>query len=130
MVQPRADPAAASRVGHLALRRAERQQALIERLHAVRGTRLPLSTLARDLQVSPRTLARDVERLRISGVPIKTRRGSGSGVGLPYGGALVSITFNLPEPAAIMSGRAVLGPSVSPSATAAMRKLTAALQSQ
>lgn len=130
MGQPRVDLAAASRDGHLALRRVERQQALIERLHAARGTRLPLSTLASDLRVSPRTLARDVERLRISGVPIETRRGSGGGVSLPYSGALASITFDLPEAAAIRSSLAVLGPSVSPSATSAMRKLTAALQSQ
>lgn len=44
MVQPRFDLAAASRDGHLALRPVERQQALIERLHAARGTRLPLWT--------------------------------------------------------------------------------------
>jgi hypothetical protein len=32
--------AASSRDGHLALRRVERQQALIERLHAARGRRV------------------------------------------------------------------------------------------
>ena len=57
--------AADSRDGHLALRRVERQQTLIERLHAARGLRVPLEDLARELRVSPRTLARDVERLRV-----------------------------------------------------------------
>jgi predicted DNA-binding transcriptional regulator YafY len=128
VVQPRVALAAASRDSHLALRRVERQQALIERLRAARGTRLPLGTLADGLRVSPRTLARDVERLRISGVPIQTHRGRGGGVSIPYGGALAPIVFDLSEAAALMSSLAVLGPSVSPSATSAMRKLAAALQ--
>ena len=59
--------AASSRDGHLALRRVERQQALIERLHAARGQRVRLGELARELGVSERTVARDVERLRLSG---------------------------------------------------------------
>ena len=48
---------------------------------------------------------------------------------IAYGGAPASITFDLPEAAAIISSLAALGPSVSPSATSAMRKLAAALQS-
>ncbi len=55
--------AASSRDGHLALRRVERQQALIERLHAAHGERIQLGELARDLGVSVRTVARDIERL-------------------------------------------------------------------
>jgi IS30 family transposase len=58
--------AASSRDGHLALRRVERQHALIDRLHAVRGGRLQLSELAHELGVSERTVAREVERLRLS----------------------------------------------------------------
>jgi len=127
---PRVDLAAASRNSHLALRRVERQQALIERLHAARGARLMLGPLAHDLRVSHRTLARDVDRLRISGVPIRTHRGRGGGVSISYGGALAPIAFDLPEAAALMSSLAVLGPSVSQSATSAMQKLAAALQSR
>jgi len=130
MEQRQADLAAASRDSHLALRRVERQQVLIERLHAARGARLLLGTLAHELRVSARTLARDVERLRISGVPIRTHQGRGGGVSIPPGSAPAPIAFDLPEVAALMSSLAVLGPSVSDSATSAMRKLAAALQAR
>lgn len=119
--------AAASRDGHLALRRVERQQALIERLHAARGGRIQLGELARDLGVSVRTVARDVERLRLSGVPLSAHQGRGGGVSLPPANATIAIVFDLPEAAALMSSPTVLGPSVSESAQSAMRKLAEAL---
>jgi predicted DNA-binding transcriptional regulator YafY len=126
-VDPRIRLAASSRDGHLALRRVERQQALIERLHATRGERVRLEELARELRVSARTVARDVERLRISGVPLDVRQGRGGGVSLLPTGAVVPIVFDLPEVAALMSSLAVLGPSVSESAASAMNKLAEAL---
>jgi predicted DNA-binding transcriptional regulator YafY len=119
--------AAASRDGHLALRRVERQQALIERLHSARGVRVRLEDLARELGVSVRTVARDVERLRISGVPLDVRQGRGGGVSLVPGNGSLSIVFDLPEVAALMSSLSVLGPTVSQSATSAMGKLAEAL---
>jgi predicted DNA-binding transcriptional regulator YafY len=115
--------AASSRDSHLALRRVERQQALIERLHAAHGERVRLEELARELGVSERTVARDVERLRSSGVPLDTSKGRTGGVSLVPANAPVTIVFELPEVAALMSSLAVLGPSVSQSATSAMRKL-------
>ena len=124
---PRDSLAAASRNGHLALRRVERQQAVIERLHAARGARLQFADLARDLGVSPRTVARDVERLRDSGVPIVAHPGRGGGVSLPRVAAPAPFRFDLPEAAALISSLAVLGPTVSPSAASAMRKLTEAV---
>ncbi|MBA3293874.1 MAG: HTH domain-containing protein [Geodermatophilaceae bacterium] len=119
--------AASSRDGHLALRRVERQQALIERLHAARGQRIRLSDLARELGVSVRTMARDVERLRLSGVPLEAHQGRGGGVSLLPARLMIAIEFDLPEAAALMSSLAVLGPSVSQSATSAMRKLAEAM---
>ncbi len=113
---PRDSLAAASRDGHLALRRVERQQAVIERLHAARGARLQLADLARD-----------VERLRDSGVPIVAHPGRGGGVSLPRVADPAPIRFDLPEAAALISSLAVLGPTVSPSAASAMRKLAAAV---
>ncbi len=119
--------AAASRDGHLALRRVERQQALIERLHAAHGERILLGELARDLGVSVRTVARDVERLRLSGVPLNAHQGRGGGVSLLSTRAAIAIVFDLQEAAALMSSLTVLGPTVSESAASAMRKLAEAL---
>jgi predicted DNA-binding transcriptional regulator YafY len=120
--------AAASRDGHLALRRVERQQALIERLHAAHGERVRLEQLAGELGVSERTVARDVERLQLSGVPVDTHQGRGGGVCLEATGPVPPIAFDLPEVAALMSSLAVLGPTVSESAASAMRKLADALR--
>ncbi|HEX6338931.1 MAG TPA: HTH domain-containing protein [Jiangellaceae bacterium] len=119
--------AAASRDGFLALRRVERQQALIERLHAARAERISLDTLANEFGVSARTVARDVERLRFSGVPLDVRRGRGGGVSLRPAPAEVAIVFDLPEAAALMSSLTTLGPTVTESAASAMRKLAAAI---
>jgi len=130
LVDRRAQLAASSRDGHLALRRVERQQALIERLHAARGGRVLLDQLAQDLHVSRRTIARDVERLRMSGVPLNTHPGRAGGIRLTITGPLEPVVFDLPEAAALLSSLAVLGPSVSDSATSAMRKLTAALRTK
>jgi predicted DNA-binding transcriptional regulator YafY len=119
--------AASSRDGHLALRRVERQQAIIELLNRASGTRVRLEQLADELGVSLRTIARDVERLRQSGVPLEVYPGRGGGVSLPPTRALAPIEFDLPEVAALMSSLAVLGPSVSESAASAMRKLAESL---
>lgn len=118
-----------SRDSHLALRRVERQQLLIEHLHAAHGRRVPLALLAHDLHVSGRTVARDVERLRLSGVPIETHRGGHGGVSLPHVEGTRTVALDLPELAALLSSLAVLGPSVSESASSAMRKLSEALGS-
>lgn len=121
--------AAASRDSPLALRRVERQQVLIERLYAAFGRRLTLAELASECRVSTRTLARDVERLRLSGVPLSTHRGAGAGGGvcLNANRAPIAIAFDVAEIAALMSGLTVLGPTVSHSAGSAMRKLAWAL---
>ncbi|MGH3314524.1 MAG: helix-turn-helix transcriptional regulator [Nocardioidaceae bacterium] len=122
--------AASSRDGHLALRRVERQQAVIERLNRASGARVRLEQLADELGVSLRTVARDVERLRLSGVPLEVHPGRGGGVSLRPTRALASIEFDLPEVAALMSSLAVLGPSVSESAASAMRKLAESLDQE
>ena len=118
--------ATASRDSVLALRRVERQQAIIERLHTARR-RIQLADLARDLGVSVRTAARDVERLRDGGVPLDVRQGRGGGVALRATAGPVLVELDLPEAAALMSSLAVLGPTVTPSAASAMRKLVAAM---
>jgi predicted DNA-binding transcriptional regulator YafY len=91
------------------------------------GRRHTLGELARDLGVSARTVARDAERLRLSGAPIRVIAGRGGGVDLEHRGSVAPIAFDLPEVAALMSSLAVLGPTVSDSAGSAMRKLSDAV---
>jgi predicted DNA-binding transcriptional regulator YafY len=126
-VDDRSRLAAESRDGHLALRRVERQQVLIERLVAARGSRVTASVLADELGVSARTVSRDLERLASSGVPIRTHPGRAGGVSLPGQVQPGPVTFDLSEAAALMSSLTVLGPTATGSAGSAMRKLAAAL---
>jgi len=127
-VDDRTRLASSSRDGHLALRRVERQQALIERLHGAHGRRLAIAALAGELGVSARTVARDVERLRLSGAPLRTWPGRGGGVSMEGTRTAVDVRLDLAEVAALVSSLAVLGPTVSPSASSAMRKLVDALR--
>ncbi|PUA78996.1 helix-turn-helix transcriptional regulator [Nocardioides currus] len=123
------DLSSASRDSHLALRRVERQQWLVERLYAAHGALLVLDDLARELGVSARTVARDVARLRDAGLPLESRQGRDGGVRLDVTpDRLRAVDLDLPEIAALLSSLAVLGPTVSPSATSAARKPVAALR--
>lgn len=118
--------AAASRDPHLTLRRVERQQHLIERLHAARS-RLTLRRLADELRVAERTVARDLERLRHSGVPVTVTPGRGGGAIIDHASPPTPVDLDLPEIAALMASLTALGPTSSDSAASAMRKLVAAL---
>ncbi len=119
--------AAASRDGHLALRRVERHQRLIEIL-ARSTTALTTRQLADRLGVSTRTVERDVERLRDAGVPFRSRPGRGGGVRFSPATDCAPIAFDVAEIAAILSSLAAVGPNSSPSAASAAGKLTAALR--
>lgn len=118
--------AAASRDAHLTLRRVERQQHLVERLHSS-AVRLTFERLANDLGVSERTISRDIDRLRDSGVPITVVPGPGGGAFIEHSAPVAPITFDLPEVASLMASLAAVGPSTSDSAASAMRKLAASL---
>lgn len=120
------EAAAGSRDSHLTLRRVERQQHLIEKLHAS-AHRITLGALAAEFGVAERTIARDLERLRLSGVPIDIVAGRGGGAIIHRIGPIAPISFDLPEIGALMSSLVSLGPTASESAAAAMRKLTNAL---
>ncbi|MEJ2871863.1 HTH domain-containing protein [Actinomycetospora sp. OC33-EN08] len=116
----------ASRDGHLRLRRVERQQWLVEHLHASRRRRT-LRELADELHVSERTLARDVERLRDIGVPLVVTTGRHGGVELDAH-TVTPVSLDLAELAVVLSSLAVLGPTAGPSAGSAVRKLVEALR--
>ncbi|MFF4197912.1 HTH domain-containing protein [Nonomuraea sp. NPDC001831] len=116
----------ASRDNHLTIRRVERRQHLIERLHAA-ADRITVGTLARDFGVSARTIARDIERLRQSGVPIDVTTGRGGGVAINRHHRIPAIAFDLREIATLVASLTALGPTTSTSATSAMDKLATAL---
>nr|WP_297994089.1 HTH domain-containing protein [uncultured Actinomyces sp.] len=126
MNSPAGRASAASRDPYLTLRRVERQQHLIERLHAS-PKRLTLGRLANELHVTERTIARDLERLRHSGVPVTVIPGRGGGATIEHAGPPGPVELDLPEIAALMASLTALGPTASDSASSVMRKLTAAL---
>ncbi|GAB3305463.1 HTH domain-containing protein [Epidermidibacterium keratini] len=127
MDAPTGSASAASRDSPLTLRRVERQQLLIERLHAGRG-RVTFGQLADELGVAERTIARDIDRLRHSGVPIIVTPGRHGGAAIEHTGAISPVALDAPEIAALLASLSALGPSVSASAASAMHKLTAALR--
>lgn len=96
----------------------------MERLCVVRD-RLTLQNLADDLGVTTRTIARDLQRLRHSGVPISVTPGRHGGASIDRPRQTVTVGLELPEVAALMASLAALGPTASRSAESAMRKLVA-----
>lgn len=118
--------AAQSRDPHLTLRRVERQQRIVELLSTV-PVRWATEDLAARLGVSPRTVERDLARLRESGVPIESRRGPGGGARLAAARAEVTVTLTAREVAALIACLAALGPTATDSAGSAMTVLVGAL---
>ncbi|MCC2335408.1 helix-turn-helix transcriptional regulator [Cellulomonas wangsupingiae] len=118
--------AAASRDGHLALRRVERHHRILELLG--HGGTLTARVLADRVGVSTRTVERDVERLRDAGVPFTTRPGRGGGIALAPARRTAVVELDAGEIAALVSAMAVVGTTSSPSAGSATAKLVTALR--
>lgn len=85
----------------------------------------PGSELARRLEVSPRTIRRDVERLRELGYPVVASKGAEGGYRLVAGAALPPLLLDDEEAVAIAVGlRNAAGHAVSGLGEAAVRALT------
>ncbi|MGL5809919.1 MAG: helix-turn-helix transcriptional regulator, partial [Nocardioides sp.] len=78
---------------HLTLRRVDRQHALIEELRRRRGNPRSAQALADSLGVTPRTVERDVARMRECGVPIRVQRGPGGGYLFDVRSSITPIDF-------------------------------------
>lgn len=86
-----------------------------------RGT-MTAAQLATELEVSPRTVLRDVESLSTAGVPVYTDRGRGGGISLLPGYRTDLTGLTLDETKALLAG----APD-SPAFASAMRKVVAAV---
>jgi predicted DNA-binding transcriptional regulator YafY len=85
----------------------------------------PGSELARRLEVSPRTVRRDVERLRELGYPVDATRGGEGGYRLSAGAAMPPLLLDDEEAVAIAVGlRASAGQAVAGIEEASVRALT------
>ncbi|TDV57131.1 helix-turn-helix transcriptional regulator [Actinophytocola oryzae] len=85
----------------------------------------PGSVLARRLEVSPRTIRRDVERLRELGYPVEAAMGAEGGYRLVAGAAMPPLLLDDEEAVAIAVGlRAAAGQAVEGIEEAAVRALT------
>ncbi|MFF2369171.1 helix-turn-helix transcriptional regulator [Agromyces sp. NPDC058110] len=112
---------------HLTLRRIERQHALIEELRRRRGAPRSSRDLAATLRVTPRTVERDIARMRESGIPIRVQRGPGGGYLFDTRSSPDPIALEPGEIAALLVALVALGPTATESARTSMHKLTLAL---
>ena len=86
------------------------------------------NALSAELSVTPRTVSRDVSRLRSLGYPITTRKGQGGGYSLEAGVVLPPIMFAAEEAAVVLlSLRDYPGNETSVHASTAMEKLRKAM---
>ena len=111
----------------MTLRRVERQHTLIEVLRRRRGESLTARWIAAELGVTPRTVERDVRRLRESGVPILVSRGPGGGYRFEARTDPGAVSLSHAEIAALIVSLSALGPTATDSAQSAMNKLVGAL---
>jgi predicted DNA-binding transcriptional regulator YafY len=112
------------------MRRTDRLYALVEELRARAPRQVPRADLAAALEVTPRTVERDILALQQAGVPIWSRRGRGGGYALDQRWSLPPLNFNATEALAVIV--ALAAASSLPFADAGRRaelKLLAAMSS-
>src|ERR1700760_2232037 len=88
----------------------------------------PGTELAGRLGVSPRTLRRDVDRLRELGYPIQAQRGVDGGYQLAAGTALPPLVVDDEEAVALAAGLQLPAQGADGTAEASMRALTKVIQ--
>ena len=85
------------------MRRSERLHALSEMLRRSGARGVSAERLAREFEVSVRTIKRDLDALENSGAPIWSRPGPGGGYGLAKGASLPPVTLSPAQAVALMA---------------------------
>ncbi|WP_354560717.1 WYL domain-containing protein [Rhodococcus sp. UYP5] len=85
------------------MKRAERLHALSEMLHRSGARGVSAERLAREFEVSVRTIKRDLDALENSGSPLWSRPGPGGGYGLAKGASLPPVSLSPAQAVALMA---------------------------
>ncbi|WP_269937556.1 helix-turn-helix transcriptional regulator [Arthrobacter sp. HY1533] len=85
------------------MKRAERLHALSEMLRRSGARGVSAGRLAKEFEVSMRTVKRDLDALEISGVPLWSRPGPGGGYGLASGASLPPVSLSPAQAVALMA---------------------------
>lgn len=85
------------------MKRAERLHALSEMLRRSGARGVTAERLAREFEVSQRTIKRDLDALETSGVLIWSRPGPGGGYGIANGGSLPPVSLSPAQAVALMA---------------------------
>jgi predicted DNA-binding transcriptional regulator YafY len=110
------------------MRRVERLYVISERLRRAAPDTVPARVLAAELEVTRRTIERDLATLRLAGAPIYGQVGRGGGTGSVARAERAIVTLDHVEIAALIIAARLAGPTpFSPSATTAIDKLLAVL---
>ena len=88
------------------MRRTDRLYALVEELRARAPRPVSRNTLADALEVTPRTVARDILSLQQAGVPIWSQRGRGGGYAIESRWSMPSLNFDATEAVAVIAALA------------------------
>jgi predicted DNA-binding transcriptional regulator YafY len=107
--------------------RVERQHRLLEAMRQRAPRPLTSAELSQRLEVSTRTVERDIAALVAAGVAVVTRKGRSGGYSFDARSTLKPITFTPGEAAALVASLVALGPFATATAATALQKLLVAM---
>lgn len=112
---------------HQLLPLVERQHAVIEQLRARHPKLTTANQLADLVRISPRTIERDIARLREAGIPVQVVKGAHGGYRIAAREHVCQVSLSPGEVSALLAALVAIGPYSSSSARSVFEKLTNAL---